>query len=923
MTLDELKILITAETSGLRRGLNDVRNQLKNTTGNVNSSTSLMTGGLKKMAAGIIAAFSIKQIIQFGKQCVETSNEIENAWIGLNSVLNGQGKSFDVAKDFIQSYVADGLVPLNDAVTAYKNLSLRGYTSDQIQNTMERLKDSASFARQSCYTLGEAVVTATEGLKNENSILVDNAGVTKNVAKMWEDYAKSLGTTSNKLTQQQKITAEVNGIMEETKFQVGDSAKYANTFSGQVSKLKANLTTMANEIGNIIKPILSAFIPAINGAINVITEFARKIESLMNAAGIQTNVLNSLKSIANASGDVSTNMDNITDSTKKAKNMLMGFDEINKLTKDDEDDSTENNSSNNAKNDLDSANQEGHKLSDTMQGVINKAKELASEFKTGFSEGLGDDFNASLDRTKEHLSNIKLNLKEIFTDEDVKEAASNFVNKFVYNFGREVGSLISIGQSVLECLVGGFDKYLEEYKNKIKGWLIRILNIRGEAEDLWGDFYVAVADIFEVLRSDVAKQIVANLIGGISDVFMGSTELFMKIGRDIVGFITKPIVENKDKIKEAIENTLKPIETITGTVKQLLSDTFSKINEVYDNMVKPAIDKLTGGVSDTFSKALDAYNTYIAPIIDSLANDIRGVYEDHIKPVIDNVTELVGEFINLIVDIYSNKIKPVIDFIYTSIIPAIAPVISYIKDVVMLVIKNIIDVIGGIIRSLKGVIQFLDGVFTGDWSKAWEGIKNTFGGIWDAIKAIPVNSFNFVKEKITSFGEWAGNAFTNIKNSIVEIFKDIGSSIANFVASGFKYIVNGVIYKVQNFINSFIDQINSVLDVINSIPGVDIGTIGSVDIPKLAQGGYVQANTPQLAMIGDNTHEGEIVAPESKIAEAVSRGIETALQSMQNVTNNNSPTELVIKIGEDTIGRLAVNGINSLTKMNGASGLII
>ena len=59
-------------------------------------------------------------------------------------------------------------MPLNDAVTAYKNLSLRGYTSDQIQNTMERLKDSASFARQSCYTLGEAVVTATEGLKNEN-----------------------------------------------------------------------------------------------------------------------------------------------------------------------------------------------------------------------------------------------------------------------------------------------------------------------------------------------------------------------------------------------------------------------------------------------------------------------------------------------------------------------------------------------------------------------------------------------------------------------------------------------------------------------------------------------------------------------------------------------------------------------------------
>lgn len=173
MTLDELKVLITAETSGLRRGLNDVRSQLKNTNSSVNSSTSSMTSGLKKMAMGIVAAFSVQQIINFGKQCVATSNEIENAWIGLNSVLNGQGKSFDVAKGFIQDYVADGLIPLNNAVTAYKNLSLRGYNDTQIQETMTRLKDSASFARQSSYTLGEAVVTATEGLKNENSILVN------------------------------------------------------------------------------------------------------------------------------------------------------------------------------------------------------------------------------------------------------------------------------------------------------------------------------------------------------------------------------------------------------------------------------------------------------------------------------------------------------------------------------------------------------------------------------------------------------------------------------------------------------------------------------------------------------------------------------------------------------------------------------
>jgi hypothetical protein len=129
---------------------------------------------------------------------------------GLNSILTGQGKSFNNAKAFLQDYVKDGLVPLTNAVTTYKNLTLRGYNEDQIQKTMNALKNSATFARQSTYSLGDAVQLASEGLKNENSVLVDNAGVTKNVAKMWEDYAKSIGKSSTALTQQEKIQAEVN-----------------------------------------------------------------------------------------------------------------------------------------------------------------------------------------------------------------------------------------------------------------------------------------------------------------------------------------------------------------------------------------------------------------------------------------------------------------------------------------------------------------------------------------------------------------------------------------------------------------------------------------------------------------------------------------------------------------------------------------
>lgn len=185
-----------------------------------------------KVGKAIGIAFSAAAVVSFGKKCVEVASETQSAWMGLSSILNGQKKSFSEANRFIQEYISDGLVPLNNAVTAYKNLAARGYNTEQIEKTMTALKDAAAFGRQASYSYGDAISTATEGLKNENSILVDNAGVTKNVAKMWDDYAKSIGSTSNALTQQQKIEAEVNGILQETKWQTGDAAKYALPLRG-------------------------------------------------------------------------------------------------------------------------------------------------------------------------------------------------------------------------------------------------------------------------------------------------------------------------------------------------------------------------------------------------------------------------------------------------------------------------------------------------------------------------------------------------------------------------------------------------------------------------------------------------------------------------------------------------------------------
>lgn len=294
-------------------------------------------GGLKsvvgKLCGAIAAAFSIKAIVQFGAESSKAAMQLSDAMTGLQSILDGQGRSFSGAKAFLEDYVKDGLIPMVNAAAAYKNLAMRGYDDSQIQKTLVALKNSAAFGRQASLTMGEAVQSASEGLKNENSILVDNAGVTKNVAKMWDEYAKSVGTTANNLTQQQKIQAEVTGILEESKYQTGDAAKVAGTLSGQLQQLSFNFNNLKIAVGNIVNPIVQAFLPAVNSAISAVTRLANAIAttvgSIFGKAVVQTNAIaESAAAGAEAQKDLSKG---VTEAGKAAKKSTAGFDELNVL----------------------------------------------------------------------------------------------------------------------------------------------------------------------------------------------------------------------------------------------------------------------------------------------------------------------------------------------------------------------------------------------------------------------------------------------------------------------------------------------------------------------------------------------------------------------------------------------------------------
>jgi hypothetical protein len=168
-------------------------------------------------------------------------------------------------------------------------------------------------------------------------------------------------------------------------------------------------------------------------------------------------------------------------------------------------------------------------------------------------------------------------------------------------------------------------------------------------------------------------------------------------------------------------------------------------------------------------------------------------------------------------------------------------------------------------------------------------------------------------------------------NAITGKVKSWCDSIGKFFTNMFDGVVSGF----KGFINIFIDGMNFIIRALNKIsfsvpdwvPGIGGKKIGInlAEIPRLATGGYVAANTPQLAVIGDNKHEGEIVAPESKIAEAVATGFAMVMSKMQSHTasQNDRPIYLTLQLGEDNFWEGFVDYHNSIVKRTGDSPLLV
>lgn len=809
------------------------------------------------------------------------------------------------------------LASINDRLkTSYDDVkdSIDSYSNSANNSATKNTADNASKLAKSNEKIADSGKKAANSLKETGSA----AGNAKNGIMTLLKYGlgiRSLFVLFNKL--RSAVVAGMSNLAQES----GSTNSAISMLWGSLERLKNSLATAFAPILTAIAPILSKFIDMLSTAATYVSMFFSMLsgkKTYTRALAVQKDYAASLSDTASSAEDVADATNDAADAADAAaeatEKYLSPLDDLNKM-----DSKSDSGSGSGGGGKFPGAGGGGggtgsapmfteeqipNAFLDNLQKVFDLLKKIKDMFMSGFWDGLGD-YKPQLAELKKDLASIKRNLAEIFTDPEVVGAAKRFAESVIYNLGVVTGSIASVGLTLAVNLVGGFESYLSRNKDRIKKFLVDVFNVGAEIADEFGLIAKTIAEVFaKTFGTQTAQDLTGNLIGIFASLGGLAVEIFARYERDKMYLAWQPWIDNKDKLVEAINETIAPIQHLAQVIEDFLNDTSDKIIAFYDESVKPFIDDFESGCASILETLLDLYNSYVVPIIDEWGTRLEDLINGPLTDFVDKFLDVCAKIIDALQQIWNNVLVPLINWILQNVIPLLAPVVQWLGDAAIDLLGAAVEMANGILDMLGGLIDFLVGVFTGDWKKAFSGagqiaqgfadtcgaviewigdyiltpfmslVKKLFSVDWvkyfgvagiapqvlcDLIKSIFgtmknvfIGIMNFIKYAFT--GDWR-NAWQSVKN----IFSSIMSGIGDVVRAP----INGII----SMVNQAIGAINNLIRGVNRIPHVNIPTIGR--IPHLASGAVIPPNQEFLAMLGDQKSGNNIEAPEGLIRKIV------------------------------------------------------
>lgn len=858
---------------------------------------------------------------KFGSQAIQTASDLEEVQNVVDVSFGSMANEVEAfAKTAIQSFGMSELTAKQTASTFMAMANGMGLAMKDGKNMSLQLTalagDMASFynVRQDvAQTALNSVFTGeTESLKKFGIVMTE---ANLNVFALSKGITKSYSAMS----QAEKVALRYHYVLKSTANAQGDFARTSGSWANQVRILKEQFSQLLGILGKGLIQVLTPIVQVLNKLLSYLIAIGNAIAKLFGGGKI-TSISGTLGNASSSAGDLNDNigdtssgLEDANNNAKKLQKTIASFDELNVLNSKD---TSSNNGSGGTGGggisggleipDYTTQVEEGSlklgKLGETLANLAQSFARLAKSLGDVLIPAFEAFYKTALERAIKAIGDLINEMLKFLGGELDKWSDWLTKNKdqiviFATNLGRIVEPLALIVTEILRVAWEALATALTLIGNAVRAIADAIINMDLKDISTILSILLAITSIkagvevgkmFRSMNKDIDGNLIDKLaylegyLTGDGKLSVGLTKFGNKF-KSVFAGIGKALTPITAGAMTAFSGTLNQIGASGGLLLKLkatiagigggIKGLFSIITANPIGAIVAAIGLVIAALIHLWNTnegfrnwVINFYNGVIKPIFERIGKIISDLWNNHLKPLWEKLKPgitSIWETIKTVWDAIANLIGGIIVFL--------SPIISAILELVAGSIETWAEIVGAIADILGGIIDFIAGVFTGDWERAWNGLKDIFAGVWDGIKAI-----------------------------------------------------------TRQGVNIIVDIVNGVIKGLNKIHLPNWGILGSLAgkginiplIPRLEKGGVL--TSPTIAMMGEYAgayQNPEIVTPQNILRETIdaSNGnlVSAFYQMCQQVIQAIDGVDMSVSIGDDVIAQSTKRGNDAYKKRTG------
>lgn len=282
---------------------------------------------------------------------------------------------------------------------------------------------------------------------------------------------------------------------------------------------------------------------------------------------------------------------------------------------------------------------------------------------------------------------------------------------------------------------------------------------------------------------------------------------------------------------------------------------FTNISNTVSEYIDSAIEDITTFFTETIPEAFDEFIDTVSEWLTTLVETVAGFFEDVgtwvydnilepvlavVVPVVDKIIEIIAKIWEIITTLFSVAASWVYDNVLSPVINAVSNFVTSVVNFFKNLWNSIVSIFSTVFNwwldniatpVTNGVTSFIESIKT-FFQGLWDGIKNIFSSVASWFKDIFKAAYNAIKSVFNPIKKF----FQGIWDGVKSIFSKAAETVANAFSDVFKSAINGVLATIESIVNFFVDGVNGVIDIINGIPGVSIGMLDRLSLPRLSVG---------------------------------------------------------------------------------------